>query len=77
MEINSIILLRSAARQITQYLEIVEKVPDEDFKEISMMVRKREKHIKSIQDAIGNGNLFMCGFFLKELLESLTHEIPK
>ena len=74
MEINSNILLRNVARQAGVLIELMDKIPDEDFKEISMMVRKREKHIKSIQDSIANGNLFMCGFFLKELLESLTHE---
>lgn len=77
MNINSIILLRSAERQIIIFLDLMNKIPDEDFKELSLMIRKREKHVKSIQDAISYGNLFMCGFFIKELLESLKHESLK
>jgi Na+-transporting NADH:ubiquinone oxidoreductase subunit NqrD len=77
MEINSTILLRSIARQLVVAIELADKIPDEDFKEIVMAMKKHEKHIKSVSDAMGYGNLFMTLYFLRELVDSLTHEMFK
>jgi hypothetical protein len=77
MEITSTILLRSISRQLVVAIELADKIPDEDFKEMVILMKQREKQIKSVVDSLGYKNLFMTLYFLRELVDSMTHEIPK
>jgi hypothetical protein len=39
-----------------------------------MIAQKLEKSKKGVRDNLERGNLFMMGFFLREMIESLLHE---
>ena len=61
-------------RFLVQFMEVAHKIPKEDFKPIVLTDHKMEKSKKGVTDNVSRGNLFMGGFFLRELIESLLHE---
>jgi hypothetical protein len=48
--------------------------PEEDYKKIVMIAQRMEKSKKGVRDNLERGNLFMMGFFLREMIEALLHE---
>lgn len=74
MNIQTRVLLNSMIRLLVQYLEVADKIPDEDFKELVLRTQKHKRYIKNVMDNVERGNLFMTVFFLRELIESVNHE---
>jgi hypothetical protein len=74
MNIQSIILLKTAIRLLVQALEILNKIPENDYREIVIFSQKETKYIKGVTDNITRGNLFMTIFFLREILESVSNK---
>ena len=72
MNIQSVILLKTAIRLLVQALEILNKIPENDYREIVLLSQKEAKYIKGVTDNITRGNLFMTIFFLREILESVS-----
>lgn len=72
MNTNSVILMRSMIRLLVQYLELAGKIDDNDFKDIAMKARDKQKFIKGICDNATRGNIFMTVFFVREWLESIS-----
>ena len=74
MNIQSIILLKTVIRLMVQALEILNKIPENDYREIVIFSQKETKYIKGVTDNITRGNLFMTIFFLREILESVSNK---
>ena len=74
MNIQSKILLRSVIRQLVAALELLNKVPEDDFRELIKTARTKKSDIKGILDNAGRGNIFMMIFFIRELIESILNE---
>jgi hypothetical protein len=72
--IRSKVLLITMSRFLVQFMEVANKIPEEDYKKIVMIAQKLEKPKKGMKDNVDRGNLFMMGFFLREIIESLLHE---
>ena len=74
MNIQSKILLRSVIRQLVISLELLNKMPEDDFRELVMAAKTKKSQIKGILDNAGRGNIFMMIFFVRELIESILNE---
>lgn len=74
MNIQSIILLKTVIRLLVQALEVLNKIPENDYREVVLLSQKETKYIKGVKDNIERGNLFMTIFFLREILESVTNK---
>jgi hypothetical protein len=74
VSLHSKVLLISMSRFLVQFMELANKIPEEDYKKIVMIAQKLEKSKKAVKDNLERGNLFMMGFFLREMIESLLHE---
>jgi hypothetical protein len=74
MNIQSKTLLRSVIRQLVIGLELLNKMPEEDFRELVKTAKTRKSDIKGILDNAGRGNVFMMIFFIRELIESILNE---
>jgi hypothetical protein len=74
MNVQSIILLRSVIRQLVITLELLNKIPEDDFRELVKTARTKKSAIKGVLDNAGRGNLFMMIFFIRELIESVLNE---
>jgi len=61
-------------RLLVQYLEVADRIPDDDFKEIVQRAQNNKRYVKNVMDNLERGNLFMTVFFLRELIESITHD---
>jgi hypothetical protein len=59
---------------MVQALEILNKIPENDYREIVIFSQKETKYIKGVTDNITRGNLFMTIFFLREMLESVSNK---
>lgn len=62
------------SRLLVQFMDLANKIPEEDFKTIVITAQKLEKPKKGILDNVPRGNIFMMGFFLREILEQVLHE---
>ena len=74
MNIQSKILLRSVIRQLVIALELLNKLPEDDFRELVKTARAKRSQIKGILDNAGRGNIFMMIFFIRELIENILNE---
>jgi hypothetical protein len=74
MNVQSKILLRSVIRQLVITLELLNKMPEDDFRELVKTAKTKKSDIKGILDNAGRGNLFMMMFFIRELIESILNE---
>jgi hypothetical protein len=74
VHIESKILLRSMIGKLVAYLEIANKIPDEDFRKIVHASQKREKILKNVRDNVERGNLILILFWVTELIEDLVNE---
>lgn len=73
VNIKSKVLLISMKQKIMEYLELANKIPEEDFRRIVLASQRQKKYLKNISDNVERGNLFMILFFVRELIESLLH----
>jgi hypothetical protein len=73
VHINSKILLHSMNRKIVEYLELANRIPDEDFRVIVHTAQQQKKYLKNITDNVERANLFMIVFFVRELIEAVLH----
>jgi len=67
-------LLRSVIRQLVIALELLNKMPEDDFRELVKIAKTKKSDIKGILDNTGRGNIFMIIFFIRELIESILNE---
>ena len=74
VHINSKVLSITMSRFLVQFMEVANKIPEDDYKKIVQIAQKLEKPKKGVRDNLERGNLFMMGFFLKEMIEALLHE---
>ena len=74
MNVQSKILLRSVIRQLVIALELLNKMPENDFRELVKTAKTKKSVIKGILDNAGRGNVFMIMFFIRELIESSLNE---
>ena len=74
MNVQSKILLRSVIRQLVVGLELLNKMPEDDFRELVKTAKTKKSNIKGILDNAGRGNIFMMIFFIRELIESILNE---
>ena len=74
MNAQSKILLRSVIRQLVIALELLNKMPEDDFRELVKTVKTKKADIKGVLDNAGRGNIFMMMFFIRELIESVLNE---
>ena len=74
MNMQSKILLRSVMRQLVIALELLNKMPENDFRELVKTAKTKKSDIKRILDNAGGGNIFMIIFFIRELIESILNE---
>ena len=74
MNVQSKILLRSVIRQLVIGLELLNKMPEDDFRELVKAAKTKKSPIKGILDNAGRGNVFMMMFFIRELVESILNE---
>ena len=61
-------------RKLVEYLEIANRIPDDDFKKIVLSSQKKKNHAKKIIENVERGNLFMIVFFVRELIEAVLNE---
>ena len=71
MNVQSKILLRSVIRQLVIALELLNKMPENDFRELVRIAKTKRSDIKGILDNAGRGNIFMIMFFIRELIEGI------
>jgi hypothetical protein len=74
MNVQSKLLLRSVIRQLVIALELLNKMPEDDFRERVKIAKTKKSDIKGILDNAGRGNIFMMMFFIRELIESILNE---
>ena len=74
MNVKSKILLRSVIRQLVIALELLNDMPEDDFRELVKTAKTKKSNIKGILDNAGRGNIFMMLFFIRELIESVLNE---
>jgi len=74
VNIRSKVLLITMSRFLVQFMEVANKIPEEDYKKIVQIAQKMVTSKKGIRDNLERGNLFMMGFFLREMIESVLHE---
>lgn len=74
MNVQSKILLRSVIRQLVIGLELLNKMPEDDFRELVKAAKTKKSDIKGILDNAGRGNIFMMMFFIREMIESILNE---
>jgi hypothetical protein len=74
VSIKSKVLLISMSRFLVQFMELANRIPEEDYKKIVMIAQKMEQSKKGVRDNLERGNLFTMGFFMREMIESLLHE---
>ena len=74
MNVQFKILLRSVIRQLVIALELLNKMPENDFRELVKTAKSKKSDIKGILDNAGRGNVFMIIFFIRELIESILNE---
>jgi hypothetical protein len=74
MNVQSKILLRSVIRQLVIALDLLNKMPEDDFRELVKTSKAKKSSIKGILDNAGRGNIFMMIFFIRELVESILNE---
>jgi hypothetical protein len=74
MNAQSKILLRSVIRQLVIGLELLNKMPEDDFRELVKKAKTKKTSIKGILDNAGRGNIFMIMFFIRELIESVLND---
>ena len=77
MNVQSKILLRSVIRQLVIALEFLNKMPEDDLRELVQATNNKKPQIKGILDNAGRGNIFMMMFFIRELIESILNESSK
>jgi hypothetical protein len=61
-------------RQLVIALELLNKMPENDFGELVKTAKTKKSDIKGILDNAGRGNIFMMMFFIRELIESILNE---
>ena len=74
MDIHSTIHIRSVIRLLIQAMELLNKIPEEDFKELVISFGKDNDNCKGVRDNLERGNVFMILFFLREALEKALNE---
>jgi hypothetical protein len=74
MNAQSKTLLRSVMRQLVIALELLNKMPENDFRVLVKTAKTKKSDIKGILDNAGRGNIFMTIFFIRELIESILNE---
>jgi hypothetical protein len=61
-------------RQLVLALELLNKMPENDFRELVKTAKTKKSDIKGILDNAGRGNIFMMVFFIRELIESILDD---
>jgi hypothetical protein len=74
MNMQSKTLLRSVMRQLVIALELLNKMPENDFRELVKAAKTKQSDIKGIVENAGRGNIFMIIFFIRELIENILNE---
>jgi hypothetical protein len=74
MNIKSKLLLRQVIKLLVDCLELLNKISEDDFRELVKAARTRKRDIKGVLDNAGRGNIFMMIFFIRELIESVLNE---
>jgi hypothetical protein len=64
MNVQSKIILRSVICQLVIALELLNKMPENDFRELVKAAKTKKSDIKGILDNAGRGNIFMMMFFI-------------
>jgi hypothetical protein len=57
VKLQSKVLLISMSRFLVQFMELANKIPEEDYKKIVMVAQKLEKPKKGVKDNVERGNL--------------------
>ena len=73
MNVKSIILVRSVIRKLIEAMELLNTIPEDDFRILVNSVRLDKANCKGILDNAGRGNIFMVLFFLREALERVSN----
>lgn len=74
VNVKSKVLLIAMSRFLIQFMELANRIPEEDYKAIVLTAQKMQQSQKGILDNVPRGNIFMMGFFLREMIESILHE---
>lgn len=74
MNAQSKILLRSVLHQLVIGLQLLNKMPENEFRELVKTAKTKKSDIKGILDNAVRGNIFMTVFFIRELIESILNE---
>src|SRR5215213_1230065 len=74
IDIRSKVLLITMSKFLVQFMEVANKIPEEDYKVIVLTAQKMVTSKKGVRDNLERGNLFMMGFFLREIIECALHD---
>jgi hypothetical protein len=75
MNRNSIMLLKSACHYLLQALEVINLIPEEDYRTIILKGQTKKQYIKNICDNAQRSSPFLLVFFVLELFSELSDEI--
>ena len=71
--INSKVLLIQMSRFLIQFMELANRIDEEDYKTIVLIAQKMDKSKKGVRDHLERANLFMRRFFLRQMIEDILH----
>ena len=74
VNINSKVLSIQMSRFLVQFLELANRISEEDYETIVLTAQKMDKSKKGVKDNLERGNLFMMGFLLREMIEAILHD---
>ncbi len=74
MNIQTKIILRNMIRQLVIFLELANKIDEEEFRKMIPLIKAQKQSIKGVLDNAGRGNLFMMVFFIRELIETVLND---
>lgn len=73
LNVKTTVALVRVKTMLVDSLEILNSIPEEDFRKIVLFSQKQKKYLKNISDNSDRGNLFMMLFFFRELIETILH----
>ena len=74
VKINSKVLFIQMSRFLVQFMELANRTSEENYKTIVLTAQKMDKSKKGVKDNLERGNLFMMGFFLREMIEAILRD---
>ncbi len=66
-------LLNSMNDLLVKYLDLANRIPEDDWKKIVLASQRQDRNIKGVMDNISRGNLFMVLFFVRELIQAILY----